>query len=242
MIYLYAISDRVEGPVLPGHGIQGAAVATCAYRDVMAVISRLDSAAVEPTEDALWQHEAIVEGLMAVGAVLPVRFGTILGDESAVQATVAAHYAQFLGDLNRVRGRVELGLRVLWDDEGPAIDEGDAKSQARSGRAYLMGRLVQERRVRAWRKRAEVLAAEIEQPLVDLAAETTHQILVSPRMLLTAAFLVGEADVTRFRERVAVLQTGHPALRFMCTGPWPPYSFMGVPMLAVAGRDGASDT
>lgn len=242
MIYLYAISDRVDTPMLPSHGIQGAAVLTRVYRNIMAVISPLDSAEVEPTKDALWRHEVVVEALMADGAVLPVRFGTMLGDESVMKATLVAHYAQFVDDLDRVRGRVELGLRVLWDDVGPPTDGGGAKSEASSGHAYLMGRLVQERQVRAWRERAHALAVEIEKPLVGLTVEATHQLLVTPRMLMTAAYLVDAAEVARFQQRLEALQAVHPALRFMCTGPWPPYTFMRNPVSAVAGRDGTNGT
>ena len=88
--------------------------------------------------------EAVAEVLMADRAVLPVRFGTVLSNEAAVQDVLAAHYADFVASLDRVRGRVELGLRVLWNSEFR-----NPKSEIRnlnSGRAYLMARLEEERR------------------------------------------------------------------------------------------------
>jgi len=164
-----------------------------------------------------------VEALMADRAVLPVRFGTVLADEAAVQATLAVHYADFVASLNRVRGRVELSLRVLWDFE---FRISNFEFRPDSGQAYLMARLEEERQRQAWRQRAEALAAELYTPLGRLAVESTRQVLVTPRLLLTAAYLVERDQVAAFRREVEVLSTAHPELRFLCTGPWPAYSFV----------------
>jgi hypothetical protein len=45
-------------------------------------------------------------------------------------------------------------------------------------------------------------------------------------LLLTAAYLVRHHRLDPFRGRVRTLSTDYPALRFLCTGPWPPYSFV----------------
>jgi hypothetical protein len=42
-----------------------------------------------------------------------------------------------------------------------------------------------------------------------------------------AAYLVPAADVEAFAARVRALQHEHPAADLSCTGPWPPYSFVG---------------
>ncbi|MBI4759356.1 MAG: GvpL/GvpF family gas vesicle protein [Chloroflexi bacterium] len=78
------------------------------YQDIAAVVSTLTSAKVQPTEANLWLHETVVEALMVDRAVLPVRFGTVLANEAAVQAVLTAHHADFVANLKRVRGRVEL--------------------------------------------------------------------------------------------------------------------------------------
>ncbi|MBI5956606.1 MAG: GvpL/GvpF family gas vesicle protein [Chloroflexi bacterium] len=205
------------------------------YQDIAAVVSTLTSAKVQPTEANLWLHETVVEALMVDRAVLPVRFGTVLANEAAVQAVLTAHHADFVANLKRVRGRVELGLRVLWEIEeqgsGGAGEQGGtpAPSHLRregSGRSYLLARLAEERQVWARRRRAEALAAEIHAPLARLAAEDTRQVLITPRLLLTAAYLVDRDQVATFRQEVEALSAAYPALRFLCTGPWPPYSFV----------------
>jgi hypothetical protein len=228
-MYLYAITDQPEVPVPAGPGLEGASPLSLAYRDITAVVSPLTTVEVPPTEDNLWRHEAVVEALMADRAVLPVRFGTVLSNEAAVQDVLAAHYADFVASLDRVRGRVELGLRVLWDDNAPPPQPSPTcggGSERGCGRAYLMARLEEEHQARAWRERAEALAEELHASLAQLAAESTQQALTTPRLLLTAAYLVERDRVTVFRQEVEALSTAYPAMRFLCTGPWPPYSFV----------------
>jgi hypothetical protein len=234
-MYLYAITDRPETPLPAGPGLEDAALRNLAYRGIVAVVSPLTTAEVPLTEDNLWQHEAIVEVLMADRAVLPVRFGTVLSNKAAVQNVLAAHYADFVASLDRVRGRVELGLRVLWNSE---IQNPKSKIQnPNSGRAYLMARLEEERQARAWRQRAEALAEELHASLAQLAAESTQQVLVTPRLLLTAAYLVERDRVTVFQREVEALSTAYPALRFLCTGPWPPYNFVAATVPAPDGEE-----
>ncbi len=64
--------------------------------EIAAVFSPLNTTQISPTEDNLWQHEAVVEALMTDRTVLPVRFGTVLADEAAIQAVLEAHYADFV--------------------------------------------------------------------------------------------------------------------------------------------------
>jgi hypothetical protein len=229
MIYLYAITDQPEAPVPAEPGLEGISVFTLTYQDIAAVVSSLTTAEVSPTEDNLWRHEAVVETLMADRAVLPVRFGTLLADEVAAQNVLAAHYADFVASLKQVRGRVELSLRVLWEEDTPPPQPSPARGgggKRRDGRAYLMARLEEERQRQARRQQAEALAKELHTPLARLAAESTQQVLITPRMLLTAAYLVDRDQVAAFQREVKALSADHSALRLLCTGPWPAYSFV----------------
>ncbi len=234
-MYLYAISDRPGAPVPPGAALEGMdgdpiCLISIAYRGIAAVVDPL-AAVGRPTEDNLWRHEAVVEALMAEQTVLPVRFGTLLADEAAVQAALAAHYDEFVADLRRLSGKIELGLRVLWEEDAPASQISPADrivGRPGSGRAYVMTRLEQERQIRAWRQRAEALASDIHIAMAQQAVETTYHVLTTPRTLLTAAYLVDREQVPSFHRQVGTLSSDHPSLHFLFTGPWPPYSFVTV--------------
>lgn len=239
-MYLYAIIDRPEAPLPDEPGLEGAPLFSVSHRDIVAVASPLTADQVSVTEANLWQHEEIVEALMVDRAVLPVRFGTVLADESALQDVMVAHYADFVADLDRVRGRVELGLRVLWDSDEqgsrgaratPVAFRLQEQGSRGDGRAYMMARLEEERQRRAWRERAETLATKLHTPLAERAVDSTHEVLVTTRFLLKAAYLVERGEVTAFQREVKALNAAYPELRFLCTGPWPAYNFVNVKLL-----------
>ena len=130
-----------------------------------------------------------------------------------------------MADLNRVRGRVELSVRVLWDDPA-AAEPALAPVSAATGREYLLARLEQVRRQNASRDRAKALSAEIHIALAAATRDSALQVLTTPRMLMTGAYLVERGEAASFRARVEALRGHYPTLEFMCTGPWPAYSFV----------------
>jgi Gas vesicle synthesis protein GvpL/GvpF len=91
-------------------------------------------------------------------------------------------------------------------------------SAAASGRDYLAGRAAQVRE-------AERSAQDIHDPLARAATAATSNVLATPQLLLSAAYLVPRAELRRFLELVDAETARHPELSFACTGPWPPYSF-----------------
>ncbi|NJK81634.1 MAG: GvpL/GvpF family gas vesicle protein [Chloroflexaceae bacterium] len=209
--YLYAITHN-HGPTLPAlAGVEGVPIAAVAVPPLAAVVAPLTVRSLPPTEAYLWQHEAVLEALMQQQTILPVRFGTLLRDVEAVREVLTRHAATFEADLERVRGCVELSLRVLWEQEPPADPQ--------SGRDYLLGRLAQQQQART---RADALHT----PLAALARDTRLRLLETPRMLLTAAYLVEQTQVAHVRQTVAELAHEHPDLQLLCTGPWPVYHFV----------------
>jgi hypothetical protein len=87
-------------------------------------------------------------------------------------------------------------------------------------------RLAEERRVREHRQQAESLATQIHQPLAQLAIESRKQVLRTPKLLLSAAYLVDREGAGAFEGQVEALRAAWPELRLLCTGPWPAYSFV----------------
>jgi hypothetical protein len=226
MLYFYAIIDQPLERLPRLCGLEQAAVTKVPYRDLAAVVSAVSTAEVPALEANVWLHELVVEELMADRAVLPVRFGTVLSSERAAQAVVREHYASFTADLDRVRGRVEMGVRVLRSDEPAPSAPAEPRPACATGREYMRARAEQERGLRAAREQAEALAAVLHRPLARLATQTTQQVLSTPRLLLTAAYLLDRERVADFRQEVESLSAAYRALGVLCTGPWPPYSFV----------------
>jgi hypothetical protein len=189
-------------------GIDGAPVRTELVDGLAALVSEHD--AVEASDEAVLAHARVVEAVAASNdAVLPARFGGLHQDVQALRQAVSAR-TELADALERVRGCVELGLRVFGDPTptGPAA----------SGAAYMRGRLEQRRLLQG-------LAHELHEPLAHLCRDSTVVVGATPRLLLTAAYLVERGQVEAFRAALETLETRHSDLGVVCTGPWPPYSF-----------------
>jgi hypothetical protein len=206
MIWVYAVCEQAELPLAGAAGLDGAPMEAIAEGPLLAVSSRHERVSGEPTLDALWAHEGVVEALMAQRAVLPMRFGTRFPDTGGVQAALADRREALLDALIRVRGRVELAVRAV---------QPVPETAAGSGREYLHAKLIGERSMVA-----------LHEPLAALAVAARRWPKRAPGELLRAAYLVEQPAVGRFRGAVERLQREHPEAALLCTGPWPAYSFV----------------
>lgn len=234
MIYAYAITDDACAAPADVRGLDDRPLITRRIGAIAAICTEHDLRQVTPTPEHLWRHEAVVEAVMRhCDAVLPARFGTIFAAGDALHDVLARHGDALSAGLRRVRGCVELGLRVLWqppEHEPPPIEW---KS---SGRAYMLARLADERRRRDMRQQGERLATALHDALAPLARDSTRRVLPTADVLLSSAYLVARDAADTFAARARALSSAHPALRLLCTGPWPPYHF--APALTFAAEAG----
>jgi hypothetical protein len=228
MIWVYAICDR-DTVLHPGQtGLAGAPLEGVAEGDLLAVVSRHTKLPEVDTDAALWAHEQAVEAVMAGSAVLPMRFGSQLADDTALRVALAAHEDRLLAALDAVRGRIELAVRVIRT-EPPVPEPAPAD---RTGRGFVDARL-------ALRARDEAAAAALHAPLTAMAVAGTRRPPRAPGELLRASYLVERSALPAFRDATQRLQLRHGEVAVLCTGPWPPYSFVGVPPLGTDGRERA---
>jgi hypothetical protein len=210
MLHLYAIAAE-PCRLPPVAGVDGASAEQVALEGgLAAVVSRHDRAP-EPGEDAILAHAAVVDALVDLNeAVLPARFADTFADDAALAHAIAARAGELHDGLERVRGCVEIGLRV----QGAEPD----RAEPSSGADYLRGRLDELRAV-------ERVADDADAALAPLARDSTRRVLSHPRTAVSSAYLLDRGDVAEFRRRVASLAELHPELGVVCGGPWAPYSF-----------------
>jgi hypothetical protein len=213
LLYAIANGDHVVAPGISG--LDDRPLHSVARGDLAAVVGECQA---EPaaTPDVLLRFEQAVEELMGDRTVLPARFGTVMADENAAAQLLISRRDQFADALQRVDGAVELGVRAGWPngDSPPSRPSGPD-----AGAEYLLGRL--DRRHRARR-----LADEVDAALGDLARESSCRILGRPESTVTAAYLVPRPQVEEFLARCRSLKDTIAGASLVCTGPWPPYSFV----------------
>lgn len=214
--YVYAVSKApVDAPI--GRGVDGIPLRVVATDTLAAVVSDTTADPVPVKESALWAHERVVEQLMVKGAVLPMRFGSLVRDDSVVRDLLVERQEELIATLQRVKGAVELGVRLVGQPQ-PTADEGSTPGSLGPGTAYLLGR---SRSLR-W---AGALAQRLDRAVAQLYRARVQHLLRSPSLPVTAAYLVDHTDVDVFRSRVTALATDVDGAQITCTGPWPPYSF-----------------
>ena len=216
MLYVYAIVERA--PVADLTGLQGVAVQSIAVDDLAAVASAHGALESRLSEDQLWAHEAVVEGLMERMPVLPMRAGTTVDEEPVLRDLLRTRAAEFRQALDKVRGAVELGVRTSLPtrdrDDPPDGRPGD------SGAAYMRAKLDAQ----AGRERS---ASLIHESLLPLARDHASLSSAPAHGQMKSAYLVDRDAIDRFLDRVESLGAEIPDASIVCTGPWPPYSFVG---------------
>jgi hypothetical protein len=215
VIYAYGIAH--PSPTLPPgrRGLGGAALRVLETRGLAAVYSQHRRFRARPEAALVIEHERVLEAVMACAPVLPMRFGTQLDSTERLAAAVAGRHRELRAALDRVRGRVELGVRVLPTDPPAARPPSPS-----SGRDHLLS-------LAAARRRDERIAGQIHHPLDDLAAGSVVREHSPSPTVMVAAYLVDTGQVDSFRHRADEVAASHPDVRVVVTGPWPPYSFTG---------------
>ncbi len=70
--------------------------------------------------------------------------------------------------------------------------------------------------------------SEILNSLRGLCIKESKADNFSDRLLLNCSFLVERAKFSRFSDEIAKLEEQYKELKFIYTGPWPPYSFINI--------------
>ena len=242
MIYLYAITEELEAPLEALRGVDYAPLSYLHHGGLTAVVSHLDEWGLNPTPRRLWQHEQVVEALMTLHPVLPVRFSTIFPDEPSVLDRLEAFNETYENDLDRLRGCVELSLRVirLWEPyvggDGAAnanswpelVAEPKNKEAAleKNGRTIDVARRSASLQRRSHRRRNESLAELVNRSLEGFSVDHTLTIEETGGVLIKAAYLVEQSQLGDMQQAVRRLMRSYPNMHFLCTGPWPPYHFV----------------
>jgi len=225
--YIYGV---VGFPPELARGIQGLGgnpVRLLPQGDVAAVVSPSPLSPWPLDEAHLTLHGIVVEEVMRSRPILPVRYNTLLRTEEAVIALLAERAQAFRAALERVAGRVEMGLRVLWDPPGESEVPAEQEIEGGGpGTEYLSRRLKEEWRRAKLLQAGERLVQELDAPLRSLAIESRLQRFPTNRFLIAGAYLVDRDRVDAFREGVMKARERFPRLRFLLTGPWPPYHFV----------------
>ncbi len=245
-VYLYGVIRDGAAVVLDVPPISGEGpVYTIPHRGLAAVVSDVVGESPLPryelTRKNVRGHQAVVDGVMRTSDILPTRLGTVLPSAQAVvEELLEKRWAELGRLLERVAGRVELGLKVSWTDLQRVFREivaADRDLRALRDRLAKHPRAVtHEARLELGGRAAQALAAKREGEADELVAALEPQAVsvrrndpISELMVLNAAFLVDRRRTEAFEAAVEDLDRANGGrLGFLLAGPLPPYNFVGL--------------
>jgi hypothetical protein len=183
-------------------------------------------------------HELVIERAMTRGTVLPIKFGTVAESEAAIrEKLLQARGADLHRLLTEMDGKIELGLKVLWNQERIYADIVARHADIRGLRDQLAGRLPNETHYERVRLGEMVEAALTERRVADadaimarlepMAVKTRRNDIYGEMMLLNAAFLVEKAREPEFDAAIQALDGEmNNLMNFKYVGPLPPFNFV----------------
>jgi len=215
-------------------------VRTVEYADLVAVVSDARRPSYDVTRDNLVAHQRVVEEAMRRSDVLPVAFGTVArGDGEVRDKLLSREREELQRHLEYVRGRAELGLKLLWDRERLFSEIVAERPDIRELRDRIAARppdTAYYERIQLGELTEAAIAAKrdrdgeaILDALSPLAVDLRLNRLLTETMILNASFLVEREWIERFDAAVQHLgQVYAERLLFQYVGPLPPYSFVNV--------------
>ncbi len=113
--YIYAIADNSVKNAFGPIGIQGKEVHVVCSGQIAAVLSDFSEKRLRPERRNLAAHNAVIKKIMEEETVLPMAFGTLADDMDHVMTILKNNESIFRDELDQVRGKVEMGVRVGVD-------------------------------------------------------------------------------------------------------------------------------
>ncbi|MFJ8941899.1 GvpL/GvpF family gas vesicle protein [Streptomyces sp. NPDC102395] len=234
--YVYGIT-AASHPALPeglgGVGDPPMQIRVLTEGDLAAIVSDAPEN-LRPKRKDLLAHQNVLAEAGAEGCVLPMRFGSVAPDDSAVTGVLAErleHYRERLAALdNKVEYNVkashveEAVLHQVMADSPELRGMAEANRQAGGG-TYEQKLQLGEMVAAAVKAREATDAAEVRQALEPLAADVEAG-PESTGWLANVSFLVDRDSAARFLEAAEALRESHPYLEVRVNGPLPPYSFV----------------
>jgi hypothetical protein len=237
--YLYAVIDSGADRALGATGLDGRPVYTLSDGRLAAVVSDLPDGKIRPERRRLAAHHEVLKRLRQEYTVLPMAFGVIAEGPDAVRAILARNQDALAGQVRRVAGKVEMGLRVVWDvgnifeyfvtthPELRALRDQvfwngrDPSQDDKIELGRLFDRLLTEGRA----AQTETVAAALR-PYCSEIKENRPR---NERDVMNLACLIGRDDQKAFEGGVFAAAgrfDNHYAFDF--NGPWPPHNFVEI--------------
>ena len=226
-LYVYCLAEGPERLNKTLHGVSGAAVRIVEFdEDLSAVVSVCGSDGFQVNRKNALAHHEVVQSITEQTTPLPARFGTVVTVEQ-LRNYVSTHQQAIKAKLAHVRGGVEMTVRMIRSIDTNTSQE--PENAGGPGTAFLLEKRREILREDAGAAQKGELSAWLRERLGDLIKEEKISVTPSETVILARAdHLIERVNVQEYRTKMAGAVEERPEIRFMVSGPWPPYSFANI--------------
>lgn len=173
-------------------------------------------------QQAARDHARVIGDCFKLSTVLPFRFATTFPDDDCLRRSVRSNQRHFLANVERLRGKAEMHLKVVVDDTCP----GNTARDMTVGLQYLTSLRESASRQRERQSKARALSVQMHRMFLPLAEEVSCKRMESGKMLLDIAHLIDNKTVERYQNKYSSATQELKECRMQLSGPWPPYHFV----------------
>ena len=208
-------------------GIGGTPVRALRAGAAAAWVETVSERSIAPSVEGARTHDAVIQAALTTGVTpLPMRFGQTFDSDDECMQALRAQEARLVGDLDRVRGLVEMRVVIALHAEPEGEPPADVETP---GRAY-MHRLLRGRSTEQFvHASAAAVRAQLSAIVQPFARDEAFVVSFSPRAVLTVSHLVARDDVSLYRAAVDDVALGAHVERVVVCGPVAPYQFVSPP-------------
>jgi hypothetical protein len=235
--YLYGIITEPEFKTFEILGLENYAVYTVNSRDLAMVVSDLELSEIDPTRKNVMAHTLVQDAILKKYTFIPMGFGMVAAGESSVRSLLENNYPGLVNELTRLADKIEVDLKIFWDDKALAsenqalIEQVNSKVKAASSGVVAERLLTEagmqvEKIVLSWRAK---YVDQIYSTLKRLAFDSRVNKCAGIKMLFNASFLIDRKAESEFLEQVRNLDAKYQGnINFKFIGPLAPYNFIGL--------------
>ena len=232
--YAYCIGEKEAFPELARHrkpipmesvlGVSGNQVFVYPANELAVIVSEHNPAEAFNQKSGV-DHARVIADCFQHSTVLPFRFGTVFNDDESLRRSVRSNQRQFLGHIDKLRGKTEMHLKVLVDDCcGRAIEK--HLSADGMGPEYFTSLRENAGRQRERQTRARAVSFQMHRLFTPLDEEVSCRLTESGKMMLDIAHLIDRKCVDRYLNKFATTCAAMRECQMQLSGPWPPYHFV----------------
>ena len=243
--YLYGLTwPDIADAMAGGVGIGGTTLQSVPVGAVAAVISPVgdtrpwgigDGGEVElvALSPQVAEHQRVLEEILERGPVVPLRFGVMYPELSALVSSLKGASRSIAAELRRLDGLVEWGLTIEWSASRVSRP---STASPENGRQYLTRRQQDRAAAEVTGSAAVEAAGVVHTILAGIAADAVvHTSRGTARgdrpAILRASYLVPQSGAVAFRQAAGEALASAPGdleLTGDLTGPWPAYNFVDI--------------